>query len=87
MQRPAAEISVADVISAMEGPIAMTECSVHEGLCSVEANCSARENWQKVSQAVAGALQDISLADMSRRSPSGLRNSRQADLTIATLNA
>lgn len=78
-------ISVADVISAMEGPIAMTECSVHEGLCSVEANCSARDNWQKVSQAVARALQDISLADMSR--PAEWTRNTSGGLTIATLNA
>ncbi len=78
-------VSVAEVISAMEGPIAMTECSVHEGLCSVEANCSARDNWQKVSQAVAGALQNISLADMSR--PSEWARGGHAGLRIATLNA
>lgn len=78
-------VSVADVISAMEGPIAMTECSVHEGLCSVEANCSARDNWQRVSQAVAGALQNISLADMSR--PSEWGKNGAAGLNIATLNA
>jgi FeS assembly SUF system regulator len=76
-------VSVADVISAMEGPIAMTECSVDEGLCSVEASCSARDNWQKVSRAVAGALQKISLADMSRPRewPAGDRTG----LEIATL--
>lgn len=81
----AGDVSVADVISAMEGPIAMTECSVHEGLCSVEANCSARHNWQKVSQAVAGALQNISLADMSR--PAQWTPSGPAGLNISILSA
>jgi FeS assembly SUF system regulator len=79
-----AEISVAEVISAIEGPIAMTECSVHEGLCTVEASCSARDNWQKVSRAVAGALERISLADMSR--PADASPARTG-LEIATLNA
>ncbi|MEM1411235.1 MAG: SUF system Fe-S cluster assembly regulator [Pseudomonadota bacterium] len=60
------QVSIAEVIIAMEGPIAMTECSVHEGLCTVEDHCSARDNWQKVSRAVALALENISLADMSR---------------------
>ncbi len=78
-------VSVAAVISAIEGPIAMTECSVHEGLCSVEASCSARDNWQKVSAAVAGALENISLADMSR--PSTPPRDRVSGLEIATLNA
>jgi len=78
-------ISVADVICAIEGPIAMTECSVHEGLCSVEANCSARDNWRKVSRAVAGALEDISLADMCRPDTPG--EGRISGLHIATVTA
>lgn len=78
------EVSVASVIVAIEGPIAMTECSVHEGLCTVEASCSARDNWQKVSRAVAGALERISLADMSR--PADAAPVRTG-LEIATLNA
>lgn len=76
-------VSIATVISAIEGPIAMTECSVHEGLCTVEANCSARENWQKVSRAVAGALENISLADMSR--PADAQALPATGLEIATL--
>lgn len=87
VQRPAAEISVAEVISAIEGPIAMTECSIHEGLCSVEATCNARENWQKISRAVAGALQDVSLAEMA--GAVGGRSSGQPDkrLRIATFTS
>ena len=83
------EISVATVIVAIEGPIAMTECSIHEGLCTVEATCSARENWRTVSRAVAGALERISLADMSR--PAGADrqggDAAQDGLRIATLTA
>lgn len=86
VQRPAAEISVADVISAIEGPIAMTECSIHEGLCSVEATCNARENWQKISRAVANALQDVSLAEMAGAvdQPGGQADKR---LRIATFTS
>jgi FeS assembly SUF system regulator len=77
------DISVADVIAAIEGPIAMTECSIHEGRCSVEANCNARDNWQKISRAVAGALERISLAEMG----AGLKGPGIPGLRIATLNA
>ena len=63
--RLASEISVADVIAAIEGPIAMTECSVEQGLCSQEDNCELRGNWQRISIAVARALEDVSLAEMS----------------------
>ena len=53
------------MIAAIEGPIAMTECSVEEGLCSQEDNCELRSNWQRISLAVAQALRDVSLAEMS----------------------
>lgn len=63
--RQAAETSVAEVIAAIEGPIAMTECSVEEGLCSQEDSCGLRGNWQRISLAVAEALENVSLAEMS----------------------
>ena len=82
VSRTAAEISVAEVIAAIEGPIAMTECSVEEGLCSQEDNCDLRSNWQRISQAVAQALRDVSLAEMSAPV-----SSANHPLQITTLNA
>ena len=80
--RSAPDISVAEVIAAIEGPIAMTECSVEPGLCSQEDNCGLRGNWQRISLAVADALEQVSLAEMA--APAG-RASRP--LHITTLNA
>ncbi len=65
VSREAGDISVGEVIAAIEGPIAMTECSVEQGLCSQEDNCELRGNWQRISVAVARALQEVSLAEMS----------------------
>jgi FeS assembly SUF system regulator len=65
VSRLASDISVAEVIAAIEGPIAMTECSAEEGLCSQEKNCDLRGNWQRISFAVARALQEVSLVEMS----------------------
>jgi FeS assembly SUF system regulator len=79
--RSAGDISVAEVIAAIEGPIAMTECSVEEGLCSQEQSCELRGNWQRISMAVADALQDVSLAEMA------VPAERRANpLNITTLN-
>jgi len=65
--RSAAEISVADVILALEGPIALTECSEHsDHECSYEAFCRVRENWQRINRAVREALENITIADMAR---------------------
>ena len=80
--RRAADISVAEVIAAIEGPIAMTECSAEEGLCSQEDSCELRGNWQRISLAVAQALQGVSLAEMGAPAPPA-RN----PLRILTLNA
>ena len=82
VSRIAAEISVAEVIAAIEGPIAMTECSVEEGLCAQEDNCGLRSNWQQISLAVAQALRDVSLAEMS--APVGGKSN---PLQITTLSA
>ena len=81
VRNAAADISVAEVIAAIEGPIAMTECSVEEGLCSQEDQCGLRSNWQRISLAVAQALRDVSLAEMS--APMGRKSN---PLQITTLS-
>lgn len=68
LERDAQDISVAEIIAAIEGPIAMTECSVEQGLCSQEAVCGLRGNWQRISVAVAEAMQNVSLAEMAQPS-------------------
>jgi FeS assembly SUF system regulator len=66
LARPAAAITVAEIIVALDGPIALTACV--EGSadhCDVERLCSMRGNWNKVNRAIRGALEDITLADMA----------------------
>ena len=58
------EISVADVVAAMEGPFGMTECSAHAGACGHEPHCSVRGNWRRISDAIESALRGVTLADM-----------------------
>ena len=65
LARPAQEITVAEIIAALEGPLGMTECSIHEGLCSQEPVCSVRRNWRKISRAIVAALDEVTLADMA----------------------
>lgn len=64
LSRPAREITLADIIRTMDGPIGMTECSVTPGLCAQEAGCVVRANWQRVNQAVLGVLQQTTLDQM-----------------------
>lgn len=66
LARPATEISIADVIAAIEGPIALTECNAAApDLCVLEPYCPVRSNWMKINRVVSLALQQLSIADMS----------------------
>ena len=69
----------------MEGPLAMTECSVHDGQCGIEHSCGARANWRRINDVVAEALRGISLADMAlaaRRAAAAQGHSRRADRAL-----
>ncbi len=65
LARPAREISVAEVIAAIEGPVALTECALGDGRCSLERDCATRANWRVINQAVQVALEAVSLADLA----------------------
>lgn len=64
LAKPASQITVADIVQAMEGPIGMTECMHVGGHCNHEAHCGARGNWHKISLAIETALRSVTLADM-----------------------
>ena len=64
--REAQEITVAEIIQALEGPIALTACVNGSGNhCDVETLCPMRGNWERVNHAIREALSQVSLADMS----------------------
>jgi FeS assembly SUF system regulator len=60
-----AEISLAEVVTAIEGPIALTECSTDvTGLCDLEQSCPIKRNQRVISQVVRGALEKVTLSDL-----------------------
>lgn len=65
LAEPATEITMTRVISALEGPIAITECIDTSGECSHEQVCPTRSNWQRINHALKEALDRISLAEMA----------------------
>ena len=69
LARQPAEIPMSEVISALEGPIGMTECSSEEGNCVIERFCCVRSNWMKINQVVRKALGQITLAEMTHPMP------------------
>ena len=58
------KITVASVITALEGPISLTECSHLEHSCDQVADCQIDNNWRIVNQTVQQALESVTLADM-----------------------
>lgn len=64
LARAAADISLFEIVEAMEGPLSMTECSLHTGVCGIEQSCGARANWRRINDVVADALRSVSLAQM-----------------------
>jgi FeS assembly SUF system regulator len=64
LARSAQEISAAEIIDAVEGPVALTECASDGGHCGIEASCSVGHSWQQVSLAIRRSLQDVRLTTL-----------------------
>ncbi len=60
------QISAAEVIDALEGPVSITECSASNGHCDYEEHCTVGSAWQRINIAIRRALDEISLADLRR---------------------
>jgi Rrf2 family protein len=65
LARPAACITAAEIIDAIEGPVAITECSGDHSACDLEQVCSTGTAWQRVNAAIRRSLDGISLAQLS----------------------
>jgi FeS assembly SUF system regulator len=61
------EITAAEIIDALEGPVAITECSAHSGMCDLEAFCRVGSAWQRINLSIRAALQQVTLADLHLR--------------------
>lgn len=73
LARSAQEVSVAEIITALEGPIAMTECIEDApGVCDMEGSCPVSSNWSRINRAIRDALDGITLAEMSHPEPAKL---------------
>ena len=66
LQRPAAEISVTDIIYALDEYRGLTECSLQPNECSLRGFCHVQGNWQLISQGIAAALDSVSLDDLAK---------------------
>jgi FeS assembly SUF system regulator len=66
LARPAAEITLADIVEAVEGPIAMTVCSEGRTDCALDAHCRVKPHMGVVGNAVRGALGAVRLTELAQ---------------------
>jgi len=59
------QTTVASIIRALEGPIALTECGLDSMQCEQSASCHVRGNWSVLNRAIQTALEAVTLADMA----------------------
>ena len=59
------ELSVADMITALDGPLALTQCSLGPSVCDIEASCAVKSPWLVINRVVHNALASVTLADLT----------------------
>lgn len=69
MIRTPDNITVADIITAMDGPISLTDCADNDSSCVLEGFCSMHGRWSKVNVAVRTALESVTLVDLMKTAP------------------
>jgi FeS assembly SUF system regulator len=88
LARSATDISVAEIITALEGPIALTECVSDDHHCDQESHCEIQTNWARINNAVFTALDEVKLADMLTPNNTGVSpihfypSAKQKDATL-----
>jgi DNA-binding IscR family transcriptional regulator len=65
LARAAADITAAQILDALEGPVALTECSGSASHCGIERTCRVGHSWQRVNLAIRRSLQEISLLELA----------------------
>lgn len=67
LARPADAISIREVVTALEGPIALAACvDGYEAQCRMKISCPIGGRWDPVNEAISSALGEVTLADMAR---------------------
>jgi len=65
LARDPEDISAATILDALEGPVALTECSSANNHCGIEHTCSVGRTWQRLNIAIRRSLNEISLAQLA----------------------
>ncbi len=66
LAKPSKEISLAEIIEALEGPLAITDCHTEDSQCIQKSICPLRGHWKLINDAINGALEGINLNKMAK---------------------
>lgn len=69
LARTPADIGLTEIIEAVEGRIALTECNREAGACGIQDSCLTHRHWLVINRAIRQALAGIRLADLARATP------------------
>lgn len=72
LARPPEQITAVQLIDAIEGPVAITQCSLGHDRCNLEPVCGVGHNWQRITLAIREALGTITLAQLARPTTAAL---------------
>ncbi|MFZ1623780.1 MAG: SUF system Fe-S cluster assembly regulator [Gammaproteobacteria bacterium] len=65
LSRRPENISAAEIVDVLEGPLSITECSMTDSQCELEDGCAVGDAWQKINRTIRGALDTVTLADLA----------------------
>ncbi|HEX9204568.1 MAG TPA: SUF system Fe-S cluster assembly regulator [Candidatus Deferrimicrobiaceae bacterium] len=65
--RPPERITLAEVVEAVEGAIALTECSGNACRCTLEPGCSVQRNWRQINRQLRSVLDGVTVAELARK--------------------
>jgi FeS assembly SUF system regulator len=65
LARPAAAISAGEILDALEGPFAITDCASGHGQCDIERTCHVGHAWQRLNVTIRRSLHEVSLAQLA----------------------
>lgn len=65
LARPAADISAAEIIDALEGPVSITECSAQRSQCDLASVCGVGAAWQRINVSIREGLEHVTLAQLA----------------------
>ena len=65
LSRSADQISLLEIVEAVEGPIVLNRCLIAEGTCNRDDTCPVHPVWQKFQDKIRGMLQDVSLQQLA----------------------